>query len=194
MHGMRGVFLSAVLVSAIVAAWPVFGSAQTSGVKEDFTAVAIVNNNFESGAGQVLMQVTRWSTDAERDRLVKTLLAKGPAALLEELRDMRPVGTIRTPDSLAYDLRYASQRPAGDGRQVVLATDRPIGFWEAQNQPRTLDYPFTVIQMQIDANGTGKGTLSFATKIEAVGNVITLENFASAPAMLTQIRARAHTN
>ena len=37
--------------------------------------------------------------------------------------------------------------------------------------------------------GRGKGTLSFATKLVARGNVIELENFASAPVMLTEIKA-----
>ena len=49
----------------------------------------------------------------------------------------------------------------------MLATDRPIGFWEAVRQPRTIQYPFTVIQMEIDRDGIGKGTLSYATKIIA---------------------------
>ena len=33
----------------------------------------------------------------------------------------------------------------------MLATDRPIGFWETVNRPRMVQYPFTVIQMQIEA-------------------------------------------
>ena len=111
--------------------------------------------------------------------------------MLDVLRDQKSVGTIRTPDSLGYDLRYSHQQPAEDGgRRIVLATDRPISFWEARNQPRTMDYPFTVIQMQIDKNGEGKGTLSYATKIIARGNTIELENFASSPVMLTQIEAK----
>jgi hypothetical protein len=163
---------------------------QTNTPKENFTAVAIVNNNVASGAGTVLFNVTRWSTDEERQRLVDTLIAKGPDELLEVLHDNRSTGTIRTPDSLGYDLRYAHQTPTADGgRRIVLATDRPIGFWEATRQPRTIDYPFTVIQMEFDAEGRGKGTMSLATKIMARGNVIELENFASSPVMLTEIKA-----
>jgi hypothetical protein len=167
-----------------------WSTAQTSGEKEEFTAVAIVNNNLGSGAGTVLMEVTRWSTEAERSRLVNTLLQKGPTALLDELRDNQSTGTIRTPDSLGYDLRFAQQTPTEEGgRRIVLATDRPIGFWEATRRPRTFDYPFTVIQMQIGRDGHGQGTLSYATKIQAHGNTIELENFASSPVMLTEIRA-----
>jgi hypothetical protein len=137
------------------------------------------------------MRVTRWSTEAERGLLARTLLSKGAGDLLDVLRDQKSVGTIRTPDSLAYDLRYAHQEPADEGgRRIVLATDRPISFWEARNQPRTMDYPFTVVQMQIDRNGEGKGTLSYATKIIARGNTIELEHFATSPVMLTQIEAK----
>ena len=44
--------------------------------------------------------------------------------------------------------------------------------------------------MQIDKSGEGKGTLSYATKIMARGNTIELENFASSPVMLTEIRSK----
>ena len=192
----RGIVVCLCLGAVVVAInRPQQAAAQTNGEREEFTAVAIVNNNLASGAGTVLMRVTRWSTEAERARLISTLKSKGPDTLLDELKDMRPVGTIRTPDSLAYDLRYAHQSPAPDGgRQIVLATDRPIGFWEASHQPRTIQYPFTVIQMQIGADGRGKGTLSYATKITAHGNVIELENFATQPVMLTDIKAEPVKN
>ena len=103
---------------------------------------------------------------------------------------MRPVGTIKTPDSLAYDLRYAHETAGEDGgRRIVIATDRPIGFWEARRNGRTLDYPFTVIQMEIGRDGKGKGTLSYATKIIAKDDSIILENFGTSPVMLTEIQS-----
>ena len=78
-------------------------------------------------------------------------------------------------------------RPARGGRRIVLGTDRPIGFWEASHQPRTIQYPFTVIQMQIGRDGKGSGTLSYATKVIAHDNTIELENYATSPIMLTRI-------
>ena len=187
---MRKLVLPAVIALAAVAA-----AAQTNSTPEEFTAVAVANNNLQSGAGTVLISVDRWSSNAERNRLVTSLREKGSDALLDELQDMRSVGRIRTPDSLGYDLRYAQQTPGEDGgRRIVIATDRPIGFWEAWARPRSIDYPFTVIQMQIDANGRGKGTMSIATRIRAYDNTIELENFASAPVMLNEIRARKDTD
>lgn len=165
-------------------------AAQTLGSPESFTAIAMVNNTVASGAGTIQIRITRWSTPAERTSLVQTLLSKGPSATLDELRRTRSVGTIKTPDSLGYDLHFASQTPGEDGgRRIVIATDRPIGFWEAANRPRTFDYPFTVIQMQMRADGKGSGTLSYATKVIAHDDTIELENYASAPVMLTEITA-----
>ena len=169
--------------------------AQTRGEKEEFTAVAIANNTVQTGAGTVLISIDRWSTDAERDTLVSTLVNKGPRALIDALQDMRPVGRIRTPDSLGYDLHYAYQTAGEDGgRRIVVGTDRPIGFWEAYNQTRTVDYPFTIVEMHIGPDGRGTGTLSEFTKVLAHENNIYLENFANAPVMLTDIRAKKKTD
>jgi hypothetical protein len=191
MTGTR--LLSSAIAAALLSATVALG-AQTHGSKERFTAVAILNNNLGSGAGTVQIDVNRWSTASERMDLLNVLQKSGAEKLLEALQKTRPVGTIKTPDSLAYDLHYANQTPLPEGgRRIVLATDRPIGFWEATRRPRTIDYPFTVIQMEIDRQGEGKGTLSYATKIISQGNTIVLENFATQPIMLTQIKAETKT-
>jgi hypothetical protein len=179
---------------AIVAAIAGGVVAQTNGQPEEFNAVAIQNDNLGSGANRVIIRVERWSTEAERTRLTGAL-QKGADTLLDELQDQKPVGTIRTPDSIGYDLRYAHQEPGEDGgRRIVIATDRPIGFWEARNQPRTIDYPFTVIQLEIDKNGEGRGTLSYAAKVMPRGNSIVLENFSTAPIMLRDVQAKPIRN
>lgn len=181
------------LVCAMWFATQISAPAQTNFPPEDFNAIAMVNNAVSSGAGRVEIRVTRWSALEERDRLVKALVDKGPDELLDQLMKTKAVGTIKTPDSLGYDLHYAFQRPGEDGgRDIVIATDRPIGFWEARNQPRTIDYPFTVIQMHIDKDGHGTGTMSVATKITVEKNTIELENFSTAPVMLTSIEAKPH--
>src|SRR5215212_3834832 len=73
--------------------------AQSNAPAEDFNAIAMVNDNFTSGAGRVEMRINRWSTNAERDQLVKALVDKGPDELLTRLQKTRAVGTIKTPDS-----------------------------------------------------------------------------------------------
>jgi hypothetical protein len=185
------------LLAGVAAALALSGSAawtQTASntPREEFTAFAVnMSNVGRTGASQVDINIDRWSSDAEHETLMAVFKKDGPEALLSALQKARPVGTIRTPDSLAYDLHYARQVPADEGgRRIVLATDRPIGFWEAANRPRSIDYPFTVVELQVDRNGEGVGKLSVATKLTLSGSVLTLENFANQPVMLNSVRKR----
>ena len=150
-----------------------------------------MSNVGRTGAGTVEMVVNRWSTDAERDKLLTVLMEKGPDKLLDTLRDMPRVGYFRTPTSIGYDLHYARRTPLPDGgERVVLATDRRISFWEAANQPRSIDYPFTVIELHINGDGEGEGKLSIATKItaEKETKTIILEDYANQPVMLQSVK------
>jgi len=150
-----------------------------------------MSNVGRGGAGTVEIVVNRWSTDAERDRLMSVLLEKGPEKLLDTLQDMPRVGYFRTPTSLGYDIHFARRTPLPDGgERVVLATDRRIGFWEAANQPRSIDYPFTIIELHLNADGAGEGKMSLATRItaEKETKTVILEDYANQPVLLQSVK------
>jgi len=184
-------FAAAAFVLLTVTVWT-----QATGTPERFTAFAVSTGGVTTGTGAATVEINvrRWSSEAERQRLIEVLQTKGPGALLDRLRELPEVGTIRTPDSLGYPLHYAQQRPLEDGgRRVVIATDRPIAFWEAVNRPRTVDYPFTVVELQLTPDGTGVGRMSIATRIIAHDNIVELENYDAQPVMLKQVRAEPLT-
>ena len=156
---------------------------------EHYTAAMLNINN--GAAGRIDITVDRWSSDAERTRLMATLEQKGPDKLLDAVRDMPSAGRIGAPGQLSWDLRYARKIPNPDGgERIVLVTDRPINFGEAANQTRSLNYPFTVIELRLDRDGKGQGKMSTATKIVAdkKNNTITLENWDLQPVQLTQVK------
>jgi hypothetical protein len=159
---------------------------------EKYTAFAVDISNSSPGArtSPVDITINRWSSDAERDQLLSVFRDKGQDALLEALQKLPVVGYINTPGSLRYDLHFALQRPEAEGgRMIFLMTDRYIGAWEAANRPRTIDYPFMLIQLQLDKSGAGVGKASIYTKItQAKDGTIELENFSSQPVMLNQIK------
>ncbi len=169
--------------------------AQTMGTPERYTANAI--NMDRGAAGTIELVVNRWSTDKDRDRLMSVLMSKGPEKLLDVLQDMPRAGYIKTPDRVGWDLHFARKVPNPDGgERVVLVTDRRIGFWEAANRPRSIDYPFTVIELRLNRDGEGEGKMSVATKIipDKENNIVTLENYGTQPVLLTNIKREKVTH
>jgi hypothetical protein len=170
--------------------------AQTNGGPERFTAFAVnMGSPGQAWAERVEIVVNRWSTVAERDRLLTVLFEKGPDKLLDVLTDLPRVGYFRTPNSIGYDLHFAQRARLPDGGEhVVLITDRYITFWEAANRPRSIDYPFTVIELHINANGIGEGKMSLATQITAdkENKLIVLENYGTQPVLLNDVRREKH--
>lgn len=190
-------------VALALATWTIAPSAsQTSGEKIVINALAVNMSNVGSGAAPIEFTVERWSTAEERQHLIDTMVEQGADALLRALRQMPSHGRMRIPSwqgpdplnlQLGWALRYAweTSLPEG-GRRIVLAVDRQISFTEAVNRPRSIDYPFTVIEVRVDKEGEGEGKMSVATKInfDKANNVIELENYASEPVRLQSVRVK----
>ena len=137
--------------------------------------------------------VTRWSTDQEREMLLTTLQEFGRDKLVDALQKLPPVGTIRTSNSLGYDLYYAREHKAADGgRRVVLATNRRLSFRELLNNTRSKDYQFTLIELRLSQDGKGEGKLVPAAKVtwDKDAKRIEIENYSALPVELLQVAAK----
>jgi len=144
-----------------------------------------------ASTGTLDIGIERWTTDEEHARIAAILAEKGPDALLNELQKMPRAGYIRTPGSLAWDIHYARQVPLeGGGSRIIFATDRPMNFWELWNRPQSVDYQYLAGEIHIGANGKGQGTLVPAARIDynAVTKTIEVENYASQPVRLAEVR------
>jgi hypothetical protein len=190
-------FVTAGAIAATVVLTIPGTSAQKS-TAERFTAFAVdIGSPGRSSAGVIEVVVERYSTNAEADRLMNVLLEKGPEQLLDTIRELPRVGFFRTPGNLGWDVKFARKVPGEDGGETIsLMTDRYISFWEAANRPRTIDYPFTLIELRIGANGQGEGKMSLATKIAAdkKRNTIILEDYKTQPVLLKNIKRETTTD
>lgn len=193
------------LLTVLAAAWFLAstGRAQTPAEKLEITAFAVNMSNISAGgATTVRIIINSWSTAAERQRLIATMIDKGEDALLRELqratiRGRWNIPGFQGPDihqlRLGHNITYAWQTPLPDGgKRIVLATDRYIGFVEARDRPRTIDYPFTLMQLQIDKSGKGEGKMAVATKInfDKKKNTMELENYSSEPVRLNNLTVK----
>jgi len=179
-------FVFAVSMLGVVFSAPL--SAQN--VKESFTGFAI-NMDGVVKTATIDFTITRWSTDAERNTLLSLIPEenKSPQKLVNALQDMPSVGRIRTPQTLAWDLRYARQFKGEDGgRRIVLVTDRPIGFREARNSSRSMDYPFSILEIRLNAKDEGEGKIFGGSKVYVENNELVVENWGTQPTRFNEIR------
>jgi len=159
-------------------------------VKEEFEAILTnISNVGAAGLTPVSIRITRWTPDDENERLLGILRKDGQDAFLRELVDVDPVGSIGTPVSLRYDFFYAREGRTDDGgRRIMLISDRPMQMWERMQAAPSRDYPFTVLELRLDKEGKGTGTLAQLVQLRLVGNILGIENLASAPMRLQEVK------
>jgi hypothetical protein len=164
--------------------------AQNQKVDEEFSAVLTnISNVGGTGLTPVNLHITRWTGPEADERLLKILRNDGQEAFLREIQDEKSVGWIATPTSLRYDFYYSTFTPTEDGgRRVILITDRPMQIWERLGGSPTRDYPFTVIELRLDKDGNGRGTLAQMVQLRLSGDILGVENWATGPMRLNDIK------
>jgi hypothetical protein len=133
----------------------------------------------------------RWSDPEDEKRLLNAL-KEGQDEALKLLRKFKRVGFMSRPGHLGQEFFFVSSVPTVEGgRRVFAATDRPMGFSETVNQPKSYRYPFTLIELNLDANNEGTGKLYEAVQLVWLGKSgLLAENYTGKAIDLTKVKPR----
>jgi hypothetical protein len=113
---------------------------------------------------RITIKLDRLTPPDEAARLKEQLRTKGQAALQAKLWD-RQVGTVQVVGHLAQPIA-AARDFEGDGfHRLILIVPRDIGFRELWRNSRSNDYPFTVVELDIDDQGRGSGEILPAARL-----------------------------
>jgi hypothetical protein len=206
---MKKLLMTAISAALVGVMWMVTISAQGQPSQEPsatdkvrISGWALNMSNTATGANQTIqIDIDGWSNPSQRQHLIDTFLEKKQQGLLRELEKQPDLGKFRFPGymgpdpnnimRLGTDIRYAMSFPMENGgRRIMIITPRVIGFREARNQPRTVDYPFTLFEMRFDKSGKGEGRMAYGTMItfDKKKNSIELENYTSEPVRLNELK------
>jgi len=133
---------------------------------ERFTATAAVKNATGATAPVALtIVVDKFSTDAEREALLKVLKDGGTAGR-ELLARRRAVGSLQV-GTRSTPIKYAYAASAGDRRQITVVTGSPIALDGAGGAApaTTSGFDFGLVLLDVPSSGPGTGDLVPATKI-----------------------------
>lgn len=113
------------------------------------------------------------------------------------LQEASTIGYLWSSEAAGYAVRYAGKftRPDG-GDRVILITDRRLGesnaLWRAPNQAPAApsSYDFSIIELRVNAKGTGEGKLSLGEKVapDAAAGIVALPDYDSLPVVFTKVK------
>ena len=196
MNSRKGLILP-LFVLFLAASVPPTIVAEKSTSMDEFAADAILIGADRPASSAMKIVIDRWSTVAEKDQLHVAFTEKGQDGLLKALQNTKQAGFINFRNGLGYIIHYSCEKPGEDGsRRIILITDRNINFWEARNNFRTMDYPFTLIELRLDKNNKGEGKMSIATKItlNKDSKLFELEDWGTARTLLMNVRSLKRPN
>jgi hypothetical protein len=153
---------AAAMMVTMTAAQP----AQAQGQPLTFTATASVKGPQGSASAPVTITIVRFTSAAERDRLVPLVKANDRAGTRKALAAAEDIGTIQVRDH-RFPIKYAYARATGGGRMITVVTAEPILHLggDAPGAKPKAGYDLALALLVLDAADSGTGELAPAVTL-----------------------------
>ena len=145
-----------------------------------------------SSTSTFTLTIDSYTPDDEVLRATAALKDGGQDALLRAL-GKQTRGRIQLGTNIGRDVNAVWVTTGEEGeRRITALSERWIGFFESRRRSRSMDYPFTYIELFIDEKGKGDGGMIPAARVRHLGDkTIEVENFEIYPARLTNVRRQS---
>ncbi len=156
--------MSVVLLAAGLLSVGTFGQ-NGEPAPEQYSATWVVTGGSAGGASVPIdIHITRYNTNAEIAEYA-SVLAKSGGPALRSVLEKQDVGQFSPVGRVGTTLCVARKLMNGDTTVVRVLTLRDITFQELRNNGRSVDYPYTMLELRLDKNGNGTGAAIRAAKI-----------------------------
>ena len=88
--------------------------------------------------------IMEWSTDEERQALIQAFKDGGNQGAYKYLNKQDEKAFVSFPNTMGYQMRYAFQFNSDGKRQIVMATNRPIGMGEVMRDTDSVEEAMSV--------------------------------------------------
>jgi hypothetical protein len=140
------------------------------------------------------------TSEQQTQRYLGVLQESGQDDLLKEIDD-NDLGRFSLGGNIGRRLNFVRESVVNGQRRIFIVFERWLQFAELRGGYRSVDYPFSVIELFIDERtGKGSGTFIPAARIRwnvdrrTGQNQVEIENFATYPAKLMGVTRRGGRN
>ena len=166
-----------------IAALPLVARAQT--FPKTLAANAEASGTNGRLTGTITIQVDRLMEDLDFKKVSDALKVNGYLRFLPVLRTLPPVGYVQLGGAKTV-LKFAHMR--ANGKTLVLGSDQPILFIGGglPNAKPKAGYEMGIIELDLDAQGSGQGTMAAAAKVKHTADGgVAIDDYAETPIKLT---------
>ena len=190
---MKNFKIIAVLFSVFIISTTAF--AQNSGERITGTVLSYGSGfNTRTSTNQFDLTINEQTSDADAQRFLGLLQTSGQTELLDAIKG-KEVGRFSFTGSVARDVNVIREKETNGMRHIYVVFERWMQVGELRGGYRSIDYPFTYMELMIDPRtGKGEGTFIAAAQIrwkkdkDTGAFRVEVEDFATFPSRLLNVR------
>lgn len=177
----------------------IFSSAASAQVIETYTGTIISfgsGRNTRTTTRSFTLDIKKFTSDEDAQRSLGILIEGGQDVLLKELKNQN-LGKFALSGRLSRDVNFVRTFEEDGKKKLIAVFERWIDFAEVRGGYRSLDYPFSYIEIVIDpATGKGDGTFIGAARVRWVRDKrsddyhVEVEGFATFPSRLMGVQRK----
>lgn len=176
-------------VAAIILAFTFLQTAKAQNI-ETYTGTIISYNGPRLRTATFTLRVSGRTTDEQARQYLEILEKDGQQKTLDAITKNN-LGSLSIANSIGPTINVVRESVVDGKRRIFVVFDRWEQFAELRGGYRSLDYPFSVLELFIDdSTGKGEGTFIGAAKIRfnKDNNQVEIENFGTYPAKLIAVK------
>ncbi len=172
-------------------------SAQDKGKEREVYEATLVGTRGPVGGRSIGLTIVIEGMTSDQEvteylNLLKESKQRGPSSeLRKRLEKVQGLGRISPVGSVGVDLAVVRERETDQGKLITLVTARNLSFRELRNAGRSTDYPYSFVQLLVDSEGKGQGTVIVAAKASFnEEGQLEIESYGLQPFQLFNVRRR----
>jgi hypothetical protein len=158
-----------------------------------FTGTAVIYGsglNTRTVSRPFTMVINRRTSDSDAARYLQTLQRGGQDDFSREI-ESNNYGRFSFDGQVGLPINAVLVDRDGDDTRIRVVFKRWLGFGELRRGTRSVDYPFTYVELRVDQNGRGDGMIIPAARVRARGsNTLEVEDFGTFPGRMMGVRMR----